>query len=51
MKNLIELTSLDIVVIVVYIVILLGIAYRASFGKKKNKKAAIVIRVSLANSG
>lgn len=38
MKNLIELTSLDIVVIVVYIVILLGIAYRASFGKKKNKK-------------
>ena len=35
MKNLIELTGLDISVIVVYVVILLGIAYWASFGKKK----------------
>ena len=35
MKNLIELTGLDIGIIAAYIVILLGIAYWASFGKKR----------------
>lgn len=35
MKNIIELASLDVVVIVAYIVILLGIACYASFGQKK----------------
>lgn len=38
MKNLIELTNLDLTVIIVYIVILVGIAYWASFGKKKKDK-------------
>ncbi len=34
MKNLIELTTLDLTVIIIYVVILLGIAYWASFRKK-----------------
>ncbi|MDU1903138.1 MAG: sodium/solute symporter [Dysgonomonas sp.] len=47
MKNLIELTGLDISVIVVYVVILLGIAYWASFGNKKKEGNLFLANKSL----
>ncbi len=47
MKNLIELTGLDISVIVVYVIILLSIAYWASFGNKKKEGNLFLANKSL----
>lgn len=47
MKNLIELTGLDIGIIIAYVVILFGIAYWASFGRKKREGNLFLANKSL----
>ncbi len=47
MKNLIELSGPDITVIIAYVVILLGIAYWASFGKKNKSGDLFLANKSL----
>lgn len=47
MNNLINLSSVDLTVIVAYIVILIGIAYWASFGKKKKEGNLFLANKSL----
>lgn len=47
MKNLIELTNLDLIVIILYVVVLLGVAYWASFGNKKKEGNLFLANKSL----
>ncbi|MDD3321924.1 MAG: sodium/solute symporter [Paludibacter sp.] len=47
MKELIHLSTLDIVVIVVYVIVLLGIAYWASFSKKNKSENLFTANKSL----